>query len=78
MPLYAFEKEDGEQIQMMFSIKDVPQEFVCEDGQIARRVFTAPFIAGSLNERIKKEQTKKNIDAGNRGRSYWKKQFEGK
>lgn len=78
MPLYLFEKEDGEKFEMLFSLKDVPEIIECEDGQIAHRIIGAPYIVGSSNSRIKKEQTQKNIDSGNRGRSYWKKQFGGK
>lgn len=78
MPLYLFEKEDGERFEMLFTISEVPDKIECEDGQIAYRTFGVPYLPGSSNSRIKKEQIQKNIDAGNRGRSYWKKQFEGK
>lgn len=74
MPLYAFEKENGEIIEQFHPINEIPNEIVLQDGSIAKRKISVPYISGSLNSRIKKQQTQKNIEAGQRGKSYWKKQ----
>ena len=54
MPLYLFEKEDGERFEMLFTISEVPDKIECEDGQIAYRTFGVPYLPGSSNSRIKK------------------------
>lgn len=77
MPLYVFETNDGQRIEKIFSVKDCPKSITLEDGTIAYKIITCPHIANSAETKakIKKQQTQKNIDAGNRGRSFWKKQF---
>lgn len=79
MPLYAFETIDGCLVQRFFSVSDCPQQIVLDDGRVAKKIITCPNILNSptIRQKIKKQQTQKNIDAGNRGRSYWKKQFGG-
>lgn len=79
MPLYAFETEDGYLVQRIYSISDCPKQIVLDDGRVAKKIISCPNIANSptTRQKIKKQQTQKNIDAGNRGRSYWKKQFGG-
>lgn len=79
MPLYAFQTAEGDLHQRFFSINDCPKEIILEDGRIAKKIISCPNIANSptIRQKIKKQQTQKNIDAGNRGRSYWKKQFGG-
>lgn len=79
MPIYVFQTENGSQIQKIFSVNDCPNEITLQDGTVAKKIITCPNITNTpdIRQKIKKEQTKKNIDAGNRGRSYWKKQFGG-
>lgn len=77
MPLYVFQTDKGQRIQKIFSVNDCPKSIVLEDGTIAYKIITCPHIANSsqTKAKIKKQQTQKNIEAGNRGRSFWKKQF---
>lgn len=79
MPIYAFQTEDGCLVQKLYSISECPKEIILEDGRIAKKIITCPNITNTpdIRQRIKKQQTKKNIDAGNRGRSYWRKQLGG-
>lgn len=79
MPLYTFQTAEGDLHQRFFFINDCPKEIILEDGRIAKKIISCPNIANSptIRQKIKKQQTQKNIDAGNRGRSYWKKQFGG-
>lgn len=79
MPLYTYQKQDGQYIELWFHMNEVPQQVILEDGTSAKKQITAPYLQGTpqSKERIKIEQTKKNIDAGNRGRTYWSNKFNG-
>lgn len=73
MPLYLFKKQNGQEIQMLYPMNSVPKQIVLQDGSIAVRQISVPNLIGTpeSKQRIKKQQTKKNIEAGNRGRTYW-------
>ena len=79
MPMYSFKTQNGQIIQKLYSFSQCPKQITLQDGRIAKKILTCPHIANSTEtkERIKKQQTQKNIEAGNRGRSYWKKKFGG-
>lgn len=80
MPLYVFKTESGVIQERIYSINDCPDEILLQNGQCAKKIITCPHIANSssVKQKIKKQQTQKNIDAGNRGRSYWQNKFGGK
>ena len=74
MPLYLFKTDDDQFVQQFFPINDVPKQIVLQNGKIAYKQISSPYLKGTpqVKQRIKQEQTRKNIDAGNRGKSYWK------
>lgn len=73
MPLYLFATDDGQAVQLWYSMNQVPKTVELENGKIAKRQLSVPYLKGTpqIKQKIKQEQTKKNIDAGNRGRTYW-------
>lgn len=79
MPVYVFQTEDGTQIQKLYSVSECPKQIILQNGTVAKKIISCPHIANSptTRQKIKKQQTQKNVDSGNRGRSYWKKQFGG-
>lgn len=78
MPLYSFQKQNGQQFDMIFSINNVPNEIVLQDGSIAKRKISCPYLSGTSQtwQKIKKQQTNKNIQAGKRGHAYWSKKVK--
>ena len=78
MPLYLFKKQNGQYIQLLYSINNCPKQIILWDGTIAKKQLTVPYLLGTpqTKYKIKQQQTKKNIDAGNRGRSYWTKKIQ--
>ena len=81
MPTYDFQREDGEIVQEIHSIKNIPDEIVCEDGQTAKRIlsqwkggmiFKGPGDHWPTQQNKRKtEMTKKNEAAGKRGEKKW-------
>ena len=73
MPLYLFKTDDDQFIQLWFSMSNVPKSVQLQNGKIAYKQISVPYLKGTtqIKQKIKLEQTQKNIDAGNRGKSYW-------
>lgn len=81
MVLYSFKREDnGEWVQQFHPMGECPQEIICEDGVKAKRGYEgAPAVkwgkgflpVGEALKR-KKDMTKRNEKAGDKGRAYWK------
>lgn len=86
MPIYEFQKKDGTIVEGIFSIKKIPEEIVCEDGEIAKRILptTPPGIVWhctpGMGEIIKRKEnmTKQNINAGKRGEKEWRERLKRK
>lgn len=61
MPTYSFKKNNGQIIQRLFSINNVPDEIVCQDGQIATRFFQPCNFSYHVSQ-TKQEDAKKRSD----------------
>lgn len=79
MAIYGFKTEDGEELDMNFPMGECPSEVALADGRIAKRVFFAPqikfmggFVPPSDSARRKNSMTKRNNEAHERGKEYWK------
>lgn len=79
MPIYEFVRPDEVIVEKFFRFADMPNEIVCDDGVVAKRKIS--LNAGIIFKgtgwptqtfKRKEQETKKNIDAGNRGRKDWK------
>lgn len=86
MPIYLFEREDGEIIEQLFPISNIPDQIICDDGKIAQRlkystnfgvVWRGNLPSGQVIKR-KEQMTKKNIDAGKRGEKDWRERLKRK
>lgn len=86
MPIYEFEREDGEIVEQIFPISNIPDEIICSDGVKAkRRLYPSKFGViwkGSLPYgqviKRKEQMTKINNDAGKRGEKEWRERLKRK
>lgn len=86
MPIYEFEREDGEIVEKLFPISNIPDEIICSDGvKATRKLYPSSFGVvwkgalpyGQVLKR-KEQMTKKNIEAGKRGEKEWRERLKRK
>ena len=42
--IYEFQKENGEVVQADFKMGECPKSIICDDGEVAIRIFSAPLL----------------------------------
>ena len=84
MPIYVYVDSDGNEIERLFPISNIPNEIELEDGKIAIRkkyptsfgvLWKGQLPTGEVMKR-KEQMTKRNIEAGNRGRKDWRQRLK--
>ena len=80
MPLYSFRTEDGEVVERMFSMGDCPRQITLDDGRVAKKMITAPFIgvfdsnghvSGDAARKLNEDMRRRQAEAGRRMRDNW-------
>lgn len=61
MPTYTFLRQDGIEIQRLYKVSEVPNELVCQDGIIAKKIFKPCNFNYHVNN-IKQEDYNKKVE----------------
>lgn len=79
MPLYLFRTDSGIEVERFYPMGKCPTSIDLDDGDVAKRVYAfnaINFSKGPLSsnaaDKLKRDMTKRNKSAGERGRDYWK------
>ena len=59
MPTYSYIRKDGQIIQKLFSIKNVPNQIVCQDGQLAVKIFKPCNFSYKIDKTIEEDKSKR-------------------
>jgi hypothetical protein len=80
MPIYVYVDKEGNEIERLYPISNIPEQIELENGEIAIRkkypssfgvVWKGQLPTGEALQR-KEKMTKANLAAGDRGRAYWR------
>lgn len=80
MALYAFQTDDGEEIERRFPMGECPKEITLDDGRIAKRVFSVPSLSmfsdghasGDGAARLNADMRRRQEEAGRKMWDNWK------
>lgn len=69
MPTYSFRKQNGQIIQKLFPINNVPNQIVCQDGEIAVKFFQPcnfTYFVNNVKQQDAKKRSQQQHDYMNR------------